>query len=72
MILTKKIITFSQTDVDENRRPDLLVGVLLSEEAVLLRALPVLQIKPRSFHVSPPKAVNPTDQSTSFYGVVKI
>ena len=64
--IVSKSITFSQIDVDDNGRPDLLVGALLSEEAILLRALPVLKIKPRSYPVPPAKAVNPRDQSMFF------
>jgi hypothetical protein len=50
---------YSQVDVDENGRPDLLVGAVLSEEAVVLRSFEVIQIKPKSSAVTPLKAVNP-------------
>ncbi len=68
--LNQKVNTYSQIDVDDNGHPDLLVGALLSEEAILLRALPVLTIKPRSKSVTPTKAVNPKDQSMFLYRVI--
>ena len=49
----------SGKDVDGNGRPDLAVGSVLSDKAVVLRTREVVRIRPESYSVAPFKAVDP-------------
>jgi hypothetical protein len=55
--------------VDENGRPDLLVGAILSQDGVVLRALEIVKFNPQSLYRVPSKAINPDVNSKLFsYG----
>ena len=49
----------SGKDVDGNGRPDLAVGSVISDKAVVLRTREVVRIRPESYSVAPFKAVDP-------------
>ena len=52
-----------QVDVDDNGHQDFLVGAILSEEAVILRSLKVIEVTPMSYAIFPSTALNPKLQS---------
>ena len=50
-------------EVDANARPDIAIGAMGGQEAVVLRSLEVIRIRPSVSYIIPQKAVVPSTNS---------
>lgn len=51
--------SYRPADVDQNSRPDFIVGAAFGDTAVVMRSRPTVVFETASFFIAPLKAINP-------------